>query len=103
MNKLEKVIAVLKELRISAASIDSEIALRNTMKRYNMLFIGSEFKIILSSDLHHCLIDKFECRISEEDFLSVIPIACESLEMKTEAMYLLEDCSKIVGYSIQLF
>ncbi|MGM7635668.1 hypothetical protein [Bacillus sp. Hm123] len=103
MNKLGKIVDVLNELRTSASLINSESTLKATMQKYDMLFMGEKFNKITSLELRHCLIKVFEYEIPEDEFMNLVPIACESLSMKTEAMGLANDPSKLAAYFITLF
>ncbi|HFJ9281656.1 hypothetical protein AT278_25525 [Bacillus cereus] len=103
MDKLEKIIDVLKELRESSLAIDSESDLKSTMQKYSMLFLGGSFNKITSMELRHCLLTIFEYEISEEEFLKLIPVACKSLRMEVEPLSRLEEPGQLVGYYIQLF
>ncbi|MGE1041235.1 hypothetical protein [Bacillus wiedmannii] len=103
MDNLETVINVLKEIRTSATAINSEFKLRETMDKYNMLFMGDKFSKITSPELRQYIIDNYQITISEEEFLKIIPIACETLGMKTEALVAVNDPSKTSAYFIKLF
>ncbi|PGC88566.1 hypothetical protein [Bacillus toyonensis] len=103
MDNLATIIEVLKEIRISATAINSELTLRDTMDKYNMLFMGDKLSKITSPELRQYIIDNYQFTISEEAFLKIIPIACKTLGMKTEALAAVNNPSKISAYFIQLF
>ncbi|HDX9529707.1 TPA: hypothetical protein ROX84_004978 [Bacillus thuringiensis] len=103
MNNLETVINVLKEIRTSATAINSEFKLRETMDKYNMLFMGEKFSKVTSLELRHYIIANYQITISEDEFLKIIPVACKTLGMKTEALVAVNNPSKISAYFIQLF
>lgn len=103
MEKLTQIINVLQELRIASKSIHSETDLRVTMNKYDILFLGEKFNKINTIELHHCLKTVFELDYPKDEFLNLIPVACKTLNMKTEALVLAEDTSKLSAYFIQLF
>lgn len=103
MDKMQKLTEVLQELRTAALSINSEVDLKATMHKYDMLFLGEKFNSINTVELHHCLQNVFGYGISKEEFLKLIPTACESLGMKADAMVLAKDTSTLAGYFIYLF
>ncbi|PEX03440.1 hypothetical protein COD78_31735 [Bacillus cereus] len=98
-DKLTKLSDTLKELRAVASNADW-----NTMiEKYNMLFLGEKFNRVNTLDLHRYLQNTLELKISEEELLTLIPIACTSLNIKIESIFLFEKPNKLAGYVLQLF
>jgi hypothetical protein len=102
MDNLQKIIEVLSELRSASLSINPE-HYKATIQKYDLLFLGEKFNKINTLELRHSMDKVFNFEISKEELLELIPIACKSLGMKTEAMGLVENPSKLEAYSITLF
>ncbi|MCU5668672.1 hypothetical protein OCB72_28950 [Bacillus cereus] len=90
---------VLKELRAVVSKADWKTMIEN----YNMIFLGEKFNKVNTLDLHRYLQNTIKLKISEEELLTLIPIACTSLNMKIESMFIFEKTNKLAGYVIQLF
>lgn len=81
--QLQKLIEVLLELR--TASMESTVDnIEDTMQKYDMLFLGKTFNCIYSDELSHTLKEYFHIEISKHDLTKLMPIACETLNMKFE-------------------
>lgn len=92
-NQLNKVIDVLKELQVASQQA-TEHTIRSVMDKYDMLFLGEEFKVINTLELRYSLNNYFHVDMSNEELNTLIPAACEFLQMKYEPMIKLEDAGK---------
>ncbi|PKG23924.1 hypothetical protein [Niallia nealsonii] len=103
MNHSQKLIEVLTELKSAAMSITNELEYRETVDKYDIMFVGSKFNKINTMELRHSLSKVFHYEISTEDMINEMPKVLSSLEMKFEALVLAEDHSKLAGYYVELF
>jgi acyl carrier protein len=103
LEMLQKLIDVLSELKAASLAINSENDLRETMNKYDMLFLGGKFNSINTLELRHSLQKVFDLEFSNEELLKLIPSACELLNMKKEPMVSLENPDNLAAYIIYLF
>ncbi|MBU3185631.1 hypothetical protein [Clostridium estertheticum] len=102
---LQIIIETLSELRNSSIKSTSD-TIRETMKKYNMLFLGSKFNTIYSVELHHSLKTIFNIDIDIYELNKLIPTACKMLNMHFEELVSLEDLGKpnpFINYQIILW
>lgn len=102
---LQILIKKLSELR-NASIKSTPDTIRETMKKYNMLFVGSEFNNIYSIELHHSLKTIFNIDIAMSELNELIPTACKMLNMNFEELIAIEDIGKtnpFINYQIILW
>jgi hypothetical protein len=102
---LEILIYKLTELKNTSIKSTPD-TIRETMKKYDMLFIGSKFNTIYSVELHHCLKTKFDIDIAICDLNALIPTACKILNMKVDELIAVNDIGKpnpFINYQITLW
>lgn len=95
-----KLIDVFKELRASSKSITDDP--RPTIKKYDMLFLGSKFNTVYTNEMYHVLENHFHISIENEDFQKFVPAICDTLDMKYSPMQKVEDPSNPVPYCYQV-
>ena len=102
---INELTTVLKELANSSKNIKTETDLRTIISKYEMLFLGEEFNTINTIELKYTLSNHFNIEISLDELNKLVPKACEILNMKYEAMYILEKLPDLVkhGYQITLW
>lgn len=83
--QLEKLIVVLSELRTASMQSNSS-NIKSIMNKYDMLFLGGKFNTIYSVELCHSLSVHFDIKINNEALNKLIPIACNTLNMKFEPL-----------------
>lgn len=94
MNKnLSIVVDKLSELR-AASFLSNEDTIRDTMLKYNMLFLGSKFNTVYSNEFRNALKTMFNTDIPESELNELIPAACKMLSMKFEKMIDVDDIGK---------
>lgn len=102
---LKKLIDILNELK--TASITSTLdTIKSIMKKYDMLFVGSEFNTIYSIELHHSLINIFNLKITMDELNSLLPTACNILNMSFDKMIAANDIGNpnaAISYKITLW
>lgn len=102
---LQKLIDILCELRNESIKSTPD-TIRETMKKYDMLFLGSKFNTIYSIELHHSLNKIFNFDIKMDELNSLIPTACTALNMSLEEMIAVKDIGKpnpAISYKITLW
>lgn len=80
--------------------------IKKTVKKYDMLFLGSKFNTIYSIEFHHYLQTKLNIDISMDDLNSLIPAACNILNMSFEELIAVNDIGKpnpFINYQIVLW
>lgn len=95
-----KLINVFKELRASSKSITDDP--RPTIKKYDMLFLGSKFNTVYTNEMYHVLENYFHISMENEDFQNVVPTICNALDMKYSPMQKVEDSSNSTPYCYQV-
>lgn len=93
---------VLLELRNASLSIDSERELKETMTKYDMLFLGENFNKINSIELKHSLKVVFDLELTSEQLLDFLPKACETLNMPLEGLQAVDNPGVVSAYFITL-
>lgn len=86
---IENLIEVLMELRSESMQLNSnstETAVKLLMNKYNMLFLGEKFNTIYSNELCYALKDYFHFEVTNDKLNSLLPNACEYLNMKYEPL-----------------
>lgn len=102
---LQKLIDILCEIRNASVRITPD-TIRETMKEYDMLFVGSKCNTIFSIELHHSLKTKFNIDIAMTDLNTLIPVACKTLNMSFEELVQVKDIGKPnpnISYKITLW
>ncbi|AQS04174.1 hypothetical protein [Clostridium beijerinckii] len=102
---LQKLIDILNELKTASISSTSD-TIEATMKKYDMLFVGSEFNTIYSVELHHSINNIFNLKITMDELNSLLPTACNILNMDFEKMIAVNDTGKpnaAISYQITLW
>ncbi|NMF04355.1 hypothetical protein ACUH7Y_24890 [Clostridium beijerinckii] len=102
---LQKLIDILNELKTASISSTSD-TIEATMKKYDMLFVGSEFNTIYSVELHHSINNIFNLKITMDELNSLLPTACNILNMGFEKMIAVNDIGKpnaAISYQITLW
>lgn len=79
-NNLERLIEILSELRSDSMKATEDTA-RDLMEQYNLLFLGSNFNTVYSSELPQSFKSFFDFDIDINKLNELIPIACKSLNM----------------------
>lgn len=106
MNKnLQILIDRLSELR-NASIKSTPDTIRETMKKYDMLFVGSKFNTIYSIEFHHSLKTIFDVDISMSELNELIPTACKMLNIRFDQLIAVEDIGKpnpSISYQIILW
>ena len=87
----EQLINALKELSSASKLINDAISLRETMHRYNMLFVGEKCNVIYTAELHHTMSEYFNVEMTYQELNTLIPEVCSALNMKYDPMVALED------------
>lgn len=85
----KKLIDILLELRYASMQIHENPIDENwheTMRKYNMLFLGEKFNKILSLELAHSLNTVFKINIEADDLNIIIPEVCDSLHMQYDPL-----------------
>lgn len=96
-------ILIDKLSELKNASIKSTTdTIKETMKYYDMLFVGSKFNNIYSNELHHSLKTIHNIDISISELNDLIPTACKILNMKFEKLVGINDADHVV-YQITLW
>lgn len=95
-----KLIDVFKELCASSKSITDDP--RPTIKKYDMLFLGSKFNIVYTNEMYHVLENYFHISMENEDFQKLVPTICSTLDMKYIPMQRVEDSSSPIPYCYQV-
>lgn len=103
---LQQLSSILLELRNASMGIRNN-DVKSVMNKYDMLFLGEKFNCIYSIELLHSLKNIFNFEISKDELNTLIPIACKSLNMKSEAMIAVSDLKSdnppINSYEITLW
>ena len=103
--KLNKLIEILSELKTISTSITPN-NIKYIMQKYSIIFAGAKFNTIYSIELKHCINTVFNFPISFEELNSLIPSACNYLNMSFEELIAVEDLEKEnpnIQYQITLF
>ncbi|WP_285767098.1 hypothetical protein [Peribacillus sp. SI8-4] len=103
MTNLQKIKDVLIQLKAEAQTIHPDASWGNTIKKHDLVLIGENSNKIDSIEFCHSLIDIHDIDITYPDLLNIIPLVCDSLDMKNEPAFFGEDPSKLAGYYIELF
>ncbi|KWW21435.1 MULTISPECIES: hypothetical protein [Peribacillus] len=105
MTNSQKIKEVLVQLKDDAQAIDPVASWgnENTIEKHDMILIGENFNKIDSIEFCHSLKDIHDIDISYAELLNIIPVVCESLNMKNEPAFFGEDTSNLAGYYIELF
>lgn len=105
-NKLDKLINILIELRNASMNTNKHTA-KDLMKRYNLLFLGSNFNKIYSVELPQSFKTFFDFDININELHDLIPSACSNLHMGIEPLVKLSDANnpdaEIACYCITLW
>lgn len=102
-NDLQILIDKLSELK-NASIRSTPDTIVDTMRKYNMLFLGSKFNTIYSIELHHSLKTIVDIDMSELN--NLMPTACSILNMRLEELIAVEDIGKpnpAISYQIVLW
>lgn len=102
---LQILINVLCELKNASINTTTE-TIGVTMQKYNMLFLGSKFNTIYAIELHNSLNTIFNFSIAKDELKSLIPDACNILNMNFEKMISINDIDKsnpAIDYEITLW
>ncbi|MCP8969694.1 hypothetical protein [Ectobacillus ponti] len=106
MENVQRLVEILQELRLASLSMQStlqtESEIKAAMKKYDMLFLGGNFNFINTVELHHSVKNVFNWNIEKDEFLKLVPAACESLEIKYEVAVLANEPNTFAGYFITL-
>lgn len=102
--QLQKLTDVLSQLRFESMQ-SNESNIKILMDKYAMVFMGDKFNIIISTMLLNTLRTKLNLQFTENEFNELIPIACNSLNMKFEPLIKCGTLpnSNISGYRIILW
>ena len=96
----------LRSARISLGTNPSEDAHKQLMDKYDMIFLGEKFNVIHAHELRYYLESKHGIKLTDNDFNRTIPLVCDSIGMKYEALTDLTDAANpdrpITNYSITL-
>lgn len=98
----KQLVNVLKELASASKLINSESNLKSTMRKYDMIFSGTNFNTINSLELCHALSNCFDIKIANEELNSFIPNICASLGMKYTPMFATDDINNPTPHCYQI-
>lgn len=104
-NQAVKISNCLIELR--DAGLSTTIENYDNLKKYDIIFSGSNFNSIFAHEFCYALNNYFNIVISLENLLEILPDICEPLSMKLEPLVRVSDIDKsprpIADYYIFLF
>lgn len=102
--QLQKLTDILSQLRFESMQ-SNESNIKILMDKYTLVFMGDKFNHIISPMLLNTLRTKLNIQFTENEFNELIPIACNSLNMKFEPLieYGALPNSNISGYTIILW
>lgn len=80
-----------------------EASWKAMMHEYDVVFLGEKFNIINSLEFCHCLKEKYDIDISNEDLNTILPGICKSLNMHYEPMKKLTDLTNSSPYCYQIY
>lgn len=87
----QQLIDVLHELSIASRSITNEDDFHAVLNKYDMLFLGKDFNLILTTELRNTLSQNYGIEISNSELNAMIPDVCSRIKMKCDPMYAVKD------------
>lgn len=102
----ENFASYLLELQGAARNINAK-NYKETVHKYDIVFMGENFSRVSSIEVGHSFCDKYGLTLGQDEINLLVTSACSRLKMGTEGMVLLEDAKKkdrpINSYIINLF
>lgn len=95
-------IDVFQELRDASMNIDSDPV--STMREYGILLGGDKHNLISTDEVYRILEKRFGIQIGYDDFQKLVPAICDSLSMKYERCFNVNDPDdlKFCAYQVHL-
>ncbi|MTP73665.1 hypothetical protein GMB80_12075 [Turicibacter sanguinis] len=100
-DNLNKIIEALQKIRSDVRSSTSR-TIMDVSDKYEMIFIGEKFRLIHVEQLTKSLNNVFKLKITHEEVLELLPIACSKLGMRLEELVSIDNPTNST-YLLHLF